>query len=102
MALRSENVLGTGHGRGRPQELLSPFGATAPAPASGMMVTGTMSGIIHARQDHSECSWYPREPDTYAVAVHEDGHTKMATFKIPGLTETLVFMGRTRSARSST
>ena len=102
MAQRSENVWGTGHGRGRPPELLSPFGATAPAPASGMMVTGTMSGIIHARQDHSECSWYPREPDTYAVAVHEDGHTKMAAFKIPGLTETLVFMGRTRSARSST
>ena len=42
MAQRSENVWGTGHGRGRPPELLSPFGATAPAPASGMMVTGTI------------------------------------------------------------
>ena len=42
MAQRSENVRGTGHGRGRPQKLLSPFGATAPAPASGMMVTGTI------------------------------------------------------------
>ena len=39
MVQRSERALGTGHGRGRSQELLSPFGATAPAPGSGMMVT---------------------------------------------------------------
>ena len=58
LAQRSEKMLGTGHGRGRPQELLSPFGVVAPEPASGMMVTGTMSGI-HERQDHSECSWSP-------------------------------------------
>ena len=45
---------------------------------------------------------HPREPETYAVAVHEDGHTKMAAFKIPGPTATPVFMGRTHSARSST
>ena len=92
MAQRSKKVLGTGHGRGRPLELLSPFGATAPAPASGMMVTGTMSGIIHERQDHSSWFIHPREPDTCAFAEHEDGHTKMAAFKIPGPTAT-VFMG---------
>ena len=45
---------------------------------------------------------HPREPETYAVAVHEDGHTKMTAFKIPGPTATPVFMGRTHSARSST
>jgi hypothetical protein len=39
MEQRSERALGTGHERGRSQELLSPFGATAPAPGSGMMVT---------------------------------------------------------------
>jgi hypothetical protein len=35
---------------------------------------------------------HPREPDTCAFAEHEDGHTKMAAFKIPGPTAT-VFMG---------
>ena len=45
---------------------------------------------------------HPREPETYAVAVHEDGNTKMTAFKIPGPTATPVFMGRTHSARSST
>jgi hypothetical protein len=54
MVQRSERALGTGHERGRSQELLSPFGATAPAPGSGMIVTGPMSSIIHERQD-----WYP-------------------------------------------
>ena len=35
---------------------------------------------------------HPREPDTCEFAEHEDGHTKMAAFKIPGPTAT-VFMG---------
>ena len=35
---------------------------------------------------------HPREPDTCEFAEHEDGHTKMAAFKIPGPTATPVFM----------
>ena len=35
---------------------------------------------------------HPREPETYVFAVHEDGHTKMAAFKIPGPTATPMFM----------
>ena len=94
LAQRSEKVLGTGHGRGRPQELLSPFGAVAPEPASGMMVTGTMSGIFMSGKTIPNVPGllHPREPDTYVFAVHEDGHTKMAAFKIPGPTATPVFM----------
>ena len=40
---------------------------------------------------------HPREPETYAFVVHEDGHTKMAAFKIPDsptATTTPVFMGK--------
>jgi len=94
MAQRSEKVLGTGHGRGRPQELLSPFGAAAPAPASGMVVAGTMSGIFMSGKTIPNVPGllHPREPETYIFAVHEDGHTKMAAFKIPGPTATPVFM----------
>ena len=37
----------------------------------------------------------PCEPETYAVLVHEDGHTKMAAFKILGQAATTpVFMGK--------
>jgi hypothetical protein len=40
---------------------------------------------------------HPCEPETYAVLVHEDRHTKMAAFKIPGQAATTpVFMGKPR------
>ena len=40
---------------------------------------------------------HPCEPETYAVLVHEDGHTKMAAFKILGQAATTpVFMGTPR------
>jgi hypothetical protein len=52
---------------------------------SGIFMSGktipNVPGLLH-----------PREPETYVFAVHEDGHTKMAAFKIPGPTATPVFM----------
>ena len=77
-------------------------GTPAPAPASGMMVTGTMSGIFMSGKTIPNVSGllHPREPETYIFAVHEDGHTKMAAFKIPGPTATPVFMdGRAHEGR---
>ena len=90
-----------------------PRARTAPGVAVTLRRDGTRAGERH------DGDWYhlfmsgktipnvpgtlhPREPETYAVAVHEDGLTKMAAFKIPGPTATPVFMGRTHSARSST
>ena len=82
---------------------------TAPVVAVALRRDGTRAGERH------DGDWYhlfmsgktipnvpgtlhPREPETYAVAVHEDGLTKMAAFKIPGPTATPVFMGRTHSS----